>query len=123
MVVQIVVGTEEVILSVRPLRYLEGQRKIAEMEMMGQICRQICRQNHQGQTWCDVIVKVVQLATPSSFETEDCGADASVGMGAGMGALSSCLGADFPAAKHSEDLLLTGVSLRRGVGDVGDETG
>ena len=55
---------------------------------------------------------------PSSFETEDCGANAG-----GTSASGSCLGADFRTAERSEGSLLTGVSLRRRVGDVGDETG
>jgi len=56
---------------------------------------------------------------PSGLETEDCGAGAS----AGKGDSGFCLGADFRTAERSEGRLFTGASLRRRVGDVGDETG
>jgi hypothetical protein len=39
------------------------------------------------------------------------------------GTSRSCVGADFLAAERSDGSLLTGVSLRRRVGEVGDETG
>jgi len=59
---------------------------------------------------------------PSSFETVDCG-----GAGAGAGtcadASRSCVGAVFGTPERSDGSLFTGVSLRRRVGDVGDETG
>ena len=57
---------------------------------------------------------------PSNFEMEGRGA---AGAGAGAGASRSCAGADFGAAERSDGSLFTGVSLRRRVGDVGDETG
>lgn len=59
---------------------------------------------------------------PSSFEMEDRGA-AGAGAGTGAGASRSCVGADFVAPERSDGSLFTGVSLRRRVGDVGDETG